>query len=203
MAARASVRPWPSLERRSACGRTPCSARCRPSFPSRNGNISYWCLGDFGGRAELSPPAYEKATSVDNATLCGSELRTGGCAAAGFGAMSRRGYPERPAWLPRGAPPDVRQDRIFPGLTPESEVALVRFRGAGNVEAVSDPPLVVIDRRQVGVGRFLVEEERQRFAAPPEAAVELGVGLDERVCLQVRAPEVVMADPCVQQNVCF
>ena len=82
-----------------------------------------------------------------------------------------------PLWLWGGAQPDFRKDWIFPGLPTEREVVFVRVGGAGDLHPVPDASLVVVDRRQVGVGGLFVEEQRQRLAAPLQAAVELGVGL--------------------------
>ena len=79
-----------------------------------------------------------------------------------------------------GAAADVGEERILLRLPAERQIRAVRLGKAGVLQSFPYPALVVVDRREVAVGGLLVEEQRQRFAAPLEAAIELRVGLRER-----------------------
>ena len=101
----------------------------------------------------------------------------------------------------RGNPlADFRRPRILAGLLANAQVGAVGLGEARGLQPFAHLALVVVDRGQEARGRLLVEEERQRFTASLEAAVELGVGLRERPGGEVSAAEIEPADPGVEQR---
>ena len=97
------------------------------------------------------------------------------------------------------ARPNVGEQRVFAGCAADVQIALVRLRESRRPEPFVDAPAVVLDHREERVGRFLVKEQRERFAAPRQAAVEFGIGLCKRAGLEVGASEVEVSDPRVEQ----
>ena len=80
-------------------------------------------------------------------------------------------------------------------------ILAVRVGKARGLQPFTNAALVVVHGREIAVRGLLVHEQRQCLAAALDAAVELGVGLRERAGLQIRAPEIEVAEPRIQKAV--
>src|SRR4051812_38811437 len=157
---------WSSLKRLSISGLKICTF-CRAICARRNRRINSSLL-----------PLNMLPVTTSIHPCCGA-LRTTSMA---FRILSAAVSGRRGGGLRRGADP-LSTDRGARGRCGTTR----QSRGSS---ALANAALIVVDRRQVAVGRLLVEEQRQRFAAALEAAVELGVGLRKHAAVEIRAPEI-------------
>src|SRR3954468_1049048 len=79
--------------------------------------------------------------------------------------------------------PKLSEERIFDAIAAEVQIEIVRLLKARTAQALTYPPLIVVDHRKQAVCRHVIHEQFQDFTAPLDAAVKLGIRLRERVCL--------------------
>ena len=76
---------------------------------------------------------------------------------------------------------------IFGRLVTDPEILAERLGRSGILQAFTGQTLVVVHGREIAIRGLLVREQGQRLSPALDAPVELGVGLEKRAGLQIRA----------------
>src|SRR5580704_5025610 len=96
------------------------------------------------------------------------------------------------------AAPHVRQQRILAGLPPDAQVLLVGFSETRALQTLSHASLVIVDRREITVGRHFIQKQRQSFTSALNAPVEFRIGFRKGARLYVRMSQIEAADPGIK-----